>query len=68
MKAWQIFKYFDCPECGESVEIFTQIQEDNDDSVFWERDPVRCTECDLKTEIAIDETYDEPRAYVVHPD
>ena len=63
-KEWQIFKTFECPECGNNVEVCTEWQTDNNDAKFWEGDQVRCVECDFKSVINVDEEY----AYIVHLD
>lgn len=68
MKTWQIYDYFECPECGGPVRIYTKLQKNDDDAEFWERDPVECMECDCETEIAINESCDPPQAYIMHLD
>ena len=53
-KEWQLMKFDDCPHCGDSLEVLT----DNDKpDWYYDGDDVRCTNCDFKSCISVDEDH-----------
>ena len=49
-KKWKPIEWFECPECRGELEAFTEAEDD----LFFDGDPVRCTNCEWVGEIVVD--------------
>ena len=52
MAEWKDINFDDCPECGGSIQVFT----DAVDGYCYDGDPARCMDCGFKSGMSVDES------------
>lgn len=55
-KKWKLFYSGDCPNCGNDLEVYSEIPEEDDDedgTYVFDEEEVRCVSCEFKSCITL---------------
>lgn len=57
MKEWKLFEGGGCPNCGNDIEVYSEVpaSEDTHGVKVYDTEEIRCVECKFRSCVSVDE-------------